>query len=130
MFRGVELLGVIIKRVLMMSRGERISAVMAGAATATPIDRRGFGESRVAAESVMRVGSGRERMAERREEVQDSRVWESIQWMKEAFCPVECEVNHVILEIKKWGSGTFPYSPNSLFVPQGLDHIPYMAALV
>ena len=85
MFREVELLGVIMRRVLMMSSGERISAVMADAATATPIDRRGLGESRVAAESAMRVGSGRDRIAERREEVQDSSVWVSIQWMKEAF---------------------------------------------
>lgn len=87
MFRGVEHEEVSMSRVRTMSRGERISAVTADAATATPMEARGLGESRAAAESATRVGSGRERMAESREEVHDSSVLVSIQWMKEAFWP-------------------------------------------
>ena len=60
--------------------------MIADAATAIPMDARGLGDP--AAASVRRIGSGRENMAESREEVHDSRVEVSIQWMKEAFCPL------------------------------------------
>ena len=92
-FRGVESEGVIISLVRIVSSGERIKAVIADAATATPMAARGLGESRVAVESASKVGSGKEKIAESKEEVQDSSVEVSIQWMKEAFCPVRLLAN-------------------------------------
>lgn len=79
MFRGVESEGVIISLVRMVSSGESIKAVIADAATATPIAARGFGESKAVEDWASGVGSGKERIAESIEEVHDSRVDVSIQ---------------------------------------------------
>lgn len=57
-------------RVRTMSKGERIMAVIAEAATPTPRERSGYVESAMS----VRPGSGSERTAERKEPVQDSRV--------------------------------------------------------
>lgn len=87
-------------------------------ATAIPMDARGSGDP--AAASVRRAGSGRENMAESSEEVHDSRVEVSIQWIKETFCPLVC-VSHVMY-VGEIGSedqrcSTFPQTPNTFFLP-------------
>lgn len=87
MLRGCSVVGVIISlftliniiyflqrgeayRVRAMSKGERIMAVIAEAATPTPREKSGYVESAIS----VRPGSGSERTAERKEPVQDSRV--------------------------------------------------------
>lgn len=87
--------------------------MIADVATAIPMDARGLEDS--AAASVRRVGSGRENIAKSNEEVHDSRVEVSIQWMKEAFCP-SVRISHVIAELQKLKC-TFPYSPNTFLFP-------------
>lgn len=98
-------------RVRTISSGERISAVNADAATATPRDASGYVESAIS----VNPGSGSDSTAERKDPVHDSSVRRRMLYINDEFCPIRTPPSAFLsqkVEVRKNRPFHIPHAPS------------------